>query len=264
MTPRSSSRAWRAVERSSSAVSRTFAGGRSGRTSRAPACNASSEIRWASTSCISRAIRVRSAIRARSSCRRWSASARSGPLAQGEQKLPPGPDEHPPGGDGEHERDDPHEHRHRVGGGAVDGEEQDGRDPQRSDEQRRPDRTVHGEGEQREQPGGGGRDRERPQQQTGDRDAERPPPPPPQRQAGQHPAGDVDDNLRGRQRHDVAVQGRAQEQRPERDGDEAPGGVDGPVATGPLTGRARLRSDRRAPAATPASRARPTTGVTGT
>ena len=70
ITLRSSSSAWRAVERSSSAVSRTFAGGRSGRTSSPPACNASSEIRWASTSCISRAIRVRSAIRAWSSCRR--------------------------------------------------------------------------------------------------------------------------------------------------------------------------------------------------
>ena len=52
---------------------------------------------------------------------------------------------------------------------------------------------MHGEGEQREQPGRGGRDRERPQQQTDERNAERPAPPPPQREAGQRAAGEVDD-----------------------------------------------------------------------
>ena len=163
-----------------------------------------------------------------------------GPLAQGEEELASGPDEHPPRGHGEHERGDPHEHRQRVGRRAVDGEDQHGRDPQRRDEQGRPDRPVHGEGEQREEPGRGGRDRERPQQETDERNAERPTPPPPQRDAGQQPAGEIDDELRGRQRVDAVVQGRAEEQRPERGGDEAPGGVDGPVATGPRTGRVRL------------------------
>ena len=66
------------------------------------------------------------------------------------------------------------------------------------------------------------------------------------------PQADVDDDLRGRQRVDAVVQRRAQEERPERGGDEAPDGVDGPVATGPRTGRVRLgqiawRQQRRRP-----------------
>ena len=50
---------------------------------------------------------------------------------------------------------------------------------------------------------------------------------------GEHSAGDVDDDLRGRQRLGTAVQRRAEEERPERGREAAPGGVDGPVGTGP-------------------------------
>ena len=199
ITPRSSSRAWRAVERSSSAVSRTCSGGRSGRTSSAPACNASSEIRWASTSCISRAIRVRSAIRARSSCSTLVGLRPQGPLAQGQEQLASGPDEHPPARSTASTSGMTRtKHRQRVGRRAVDGEGQHGRNPQRRDQQRRPDRAVDGEGEQREEPGRGGRDRERPQQR--DRPAQR-------RAANaaatratmqaSSPQRDVDDDLRG-------------------------------------------------------------------
>ena len=124
ITPRSSSSAWRAVERSSSAVSRTFSGGRSGWTSSAPACSAISEIRWASTSCISRAIRVRSAMPDPVGVQTLIGLGAQGTLAQGEQELASGPDEHAPGGRRERERGDQQDHRERVGRGAVDGEDQ--------------------------------------------------------------------------------------------------------------------------------------------
>ena len=160
-----------------------------------------------------------------------------GPIAQGEEKLPSGADEHPPCGDGDHERCDPQQHRHRVGRGTVRGEDQGEGDPQRSDEQSRPDRSVHREGEQREEPRRGGGNRNCPQHETGERNNERPTPPPPQRDAGQHSAGNVDDHLRTRQRLDTVAQGRAQEERPERGGDEASEGIDGSIPTGPRTGR---------------------------
>ena len=53
-------RAWCALARITAAARATSSGGASGRNSSAPACRLSSEIRCASTSCISRAIRVRS------------------------------------------------------------------------------------------------------------------------------------------------------------------------------------------------------------
>ena len=53
------------------------AAGESGRNSSAPACTLSSDSRWASTSCISRAMRRRSASRACSAARCWSAASRS-------------------------------------------------------------------------------------------------------------------------------------------------------------------------------------------
>ena len=56
--PRAPGARWRG---SPPAARATSSGGASGRNSSAPACRLSSEIRWASTSCISRAIRVRSA-----------------------------------------------------------------------------------------------------------------------------------------------------------------------------------------------------------
>src|SRR5690349_20774392 len=61
ITVRRSSSAWCALARITAAARATCSGGASGRNSSAPACRLSSEIRWASTSCISRAIRVRSA-----------------------------------------------------------------------------------------------------------------------------------------------------------------------------------------------------------
>ncbi len=160
-----------------------------------------------------------------------------GTLPQFEKKLPSGSDEHPPGGDGEGQWSDPQQHRQRIGGRTVDGEEQQGWDPQRGGKQRRPDWAVHSEGEQRKEPGGGGRNRERAEKQTGDRNAERPTPAPPQRDAGQHSAGNVEDNLHGRQRFDGVPQCRAQEQGSERGGDETPDGIDDPVAPGPRQGR---------------------------
>src|SRR5664280_1768448 len=91
------------------------------------------------------------------------------------------------------------------------------------------------EGEQREEPGGGGRDRGRPQYSTGKRDAEGPAPPPPQRKAGQRSAREIDDQLRGRQQARAGLECRAQEERPERGREEAPGGIQNLVATGPRT-----------------------------
>ena len=61
ITSRSSSSAAAADSRTTPAVASISAGGASGRYSSAPACRLSSEIRWARTSCISRAIRSRSA-----------------------------------------------------------------------------------------------------------------------------------------------------------------------------------------------------------
>ncbi len=61
ITARRSSSAWCALARITAAARATSSGGASGRNSSAPACRLSSEIRWASTSCISRAMRVRSA-----------------------------------------------------------------------------------------------------------------------------------------------------------------------------------------------------------
>ena len=128
-----------------------------------------------------------------------------GTLAQREEELTSGPDEHSPrGGRERRARWPPGPPTARRSSGCR-REGQGGRDPQRSDEQHRPKAAVHGEGEQREQPGGGGGHRERPQQDTDQRDAERPAPPPPQREAGQRPAADVDDHLPGRQRVDGVV-----------------------------------------------------------
>src|ERR1700735_2923206 len=67
--------AWRAVDLISPAVFATSSGGRSGRISSAPACNAISETRCASTSCISTAIAARSARRACPTISCWAASA---------------------------------------------------------------------------------------------------------------------------------------------------------------------------------------------
>ena len=53
-----------------------------------------------------------------------------GALPQFKKKLASGSDEHPPGGDGEGQWSDLQQHRHRVGGRTVDGEEQQGWDPQ--------------------------------------------------------------------------------------------------------------------------------------
>ena len=64
-----------ALSRITPAASATSSAGASGWNSSAPACTESSERRWASTSCISRAIRRRSAARASSAAR--SACARS-------------------------------------------------------------------------------------------------------------------------------------------------------------------------------------------
>ena len=84
-----------------------------------------------------------------------------------------------------------------------------------------------------------------PEQDTGQRDAERPAPPPPQREAGQRPAADVDDQLRVGNGSAAVAQLRAQDERPERDRDEEPDGVDDPVASRPRTDRVRLgRIDR--------------------
>ena len=76
MTSRSSSSAWRAAVRMSAAVCSISAGGRSDRICRAPAWRVISDTRWATTSCISRAMRARSACRAWSASSRCSASAR--------------------------------------------------------------------------------------------------------------------------------------------------------------------------------------------
>ncbi len=129
--PRGPGAPWRAAGRPSPAPA---AGGRSGRTSRPPACSAISEIRWASTSCISRAIRVRSATRACSSWSSWSASARRArsrsessscrrartyipqPLAASASGI------------------DQCQHGDRTGGRAVDGEGEHRGDPQQGDQ----------------------------------------------------------------------------------------------------------------------------------
>ena len=60
ITSRRSSSAWWALARITPAARAISSGGASGRNSSAPACMLSSEIRWASTSCISRAMRARS------------------------------------------------------------------------------------------------------------------------------------------------------------------------------------------------------------
>ena len=99
-------------------------GGRSGWTSRAPACNAISEIRWASTSCISRAMRVRSAMRAVVGVQTLLGLGAQRTLAQREEELTSGPDEHAPRDRREHERYGHEDDRQRVGRGAVDGEDQ--------------------------------------------------------------------------------------------------------------------------------------------
>jgi len=78
-----------------------------------------------------------------------------GPLTQGEQKLAPCSEKHPPGGNGEHERDDSQDDRGHVGGGAVGGEDQHRRCPQHNGEQGLANRTVDGEGEQGDQTGRG-------------------------------------------------------------------------------------------------------------
>ncbi len=138
-------------------------------------------------------------------------------LAQREEELTSGPDEHAPGDGGEHERD--------GHAGSPTGRRSWGcrsaktrADGIHSAATSSTGRTgaVHGEGGQREQPGDGGGDRERPEQDTDQRNAERPASPPPQRETGQRPARDVDDHLLGRQRHGAVVQRRAQEERPER------------------------------------------------
>ena len=142
------------------------AAGRGGPRARRRA-SASSEIRWASTSCISRAIRVRSAIRAWSSCRRWSASARSARSRSGQEQLASGPDEHAPRGGREGQRHDQQRPRRpgrwwgcRAAKTSTDGIHS------AVTTQRRPGRAVHGQGGQREQPSGGRRARDRPEQQA--------------------------------------------------------------------------------------------------
>ena len=76
MTSRSSLNAWCTPARTTPAARESCSGGESGRYSNAPAYVATRESRWASTSCISRAIRVRSSIRASATRRPCSASAR--------------------------------------------------------------------------------------------------------------------------------------------------------------------------------------------
>ena len=151
-------------------------------------------------------------------------------LPKGQQQLAARPHEHPPRDGGQRERRGDQDHRDRVGGRAVDGEDHGARDPQGEGDQHRADRPVHGEGEQRQQAGGGRRHRDGPQQHARDRHAERPAPPPPQSEAGQSPAADVDDHLGGRQRSRGVAQGRAQEDRAQTGRGQAAGHVDEPFA----------------------------------
>ncbi len=101
---RSWSASW-ALSRMTPAARATSAGGASGRNSRAPAWTLRSVRRWASTSCISRAMASRAA--------RWACCARSlrprpgaaGPFAEGGDELAAGPHEHAPADDQEQQEE---------------------------------------------------------------------------------------------------------------------------------------------------------------
>ena len=105
MTSRSSSSAAWALARMTPAASATSSAEASGWNSSAPACRLSSETRWARTSCISRAMRRRSASRACSTRRRCSASSVGRALAQREHELALDADEQAPA---DHDAGDQH------------------------------------------------------------------------------------------------------------------------------------------------------------
>ena len=163
ITPRNSSSAWRAVERSSSAVSRTFRRqvgldlqrARVQRHQRDPVGEHVVHLaRDPGALGHPDPVGVQTLL----------GLGAQGTLAQREEELTSGPDEHAPGGGRERERGDHQDHRQRVGRGAVDGEDQqaDGIHSAATSSAGR-SAAVHGEGGQREEPGGGGGDRERPQ-----------------------------------------------------------------------------------------------------
>ena len=108
MTSRRSCSAWCALPRITPAARRPPPAGASGRNSSAPACRLSSEMRWASTSCISRAIRSRSSRRACVDPQLLLGLGALRPVAQGADELAPGADEHAPGDEagGDEDADD--------------------------------------------------------------------------------------------------------------------------------------------------------------
>lgn len=155
-----------------------------------------------------------------------------GPLAQGDDELPPGPYGHAPADhqQGQQRPDDRglDERGARVGTqiGLYRGEDQG----ERPDGRHGPERAVHGHAEQRDEHGSR-RDRlDRGDQDQAHRDAERPPPPHPQRAAGQgtdHDVGEQDALGCG----GVGLDRRDRDHA-HRDRAEEGGQVDGPVPHG--------------------------------
>ena len=189
ITARSSSSAWWALSRITPAARAISSAGRSGRSSNAPACRLTSEIRWASTSCISRAIRSRSCRRA---CATWSCSARRSrsrsdwaSWRRARMNIPHASDRR--------EEDDaerglpplrrrvqPDQHGTDAGDRGPGRDQADHREP-----------AVHRHGEQRDDRHPGRRRRHDTEHDGGDREADRPAPAQPHTQTAQPAEGDV-------------------------------------------------------------------------
>ena len=238
MTSRSSSSAWRAAVWMSTAVRSISAGGRSDRSCRAPAWRVISDTRWATTSCISRAMRARSAWRAWSASSRCSASARSGPFVQRHDQLPAGPHQHPPRHhrrqhDRRRRRQDPPRDRLAVDPHVLRAhheEQPGGDDVEQADGQRRLHAAMHGNGEHGDRRGHRGGHREDRQQRREHRHADRETAAQPQRRTRDHPEHAVDDQHE--RRWGRLVGGRRGEERGADDGRQQHADhVDGPVPT---------------------------------
>ena len=200
MTSRSSSSAWRAAVRMSPAVRSISAGGRSDRICSAPAWRVISDTRWATTSCISRAMRARSACRAWSASSRCSASARRARSCSDTTSCRRARTNIPHATTaaniavvvtikihhGDRLAVDPQVLR------AHEEEQPGGGDVEQADDQRRLHAAMHGNGEHGDRRGHRGGHREDRQQRRQDRDPDRETAAQPQRRTRDHPEHTVD------------------------------------------------------------------------
>ena len=249
MTWRRSSSAWWALARTTPAARTISSGGASGRTSSAPACRLSSDRRCASTSCISRAMRVRSCARAWATRRSRSASAwrvrsRSASMSSRWERMnmpqPTTAAWMPVASTTLTQNGMSSGYSEKYTGSRAIASATIG------DRDDRP--AVHGDAEQPDQRGAARGRRDAAEQDGQQRDADRPAAPQPDRQAGDHAGGDDQDGDGGRRVRAVLEQGAGAVDAA-ADGDEEAGRVDDPVATaarrGPLGALVALGLRRR-------------------